>query len=83
MPLQEIINGGHAVNVHESAGAIDVYFACGDIDGAVATDEGGRTELIIGLAELNDSGHHGVAWLGADGERTEVTVIPIEPDEMS
>jgi hypothetical protein len=83
MPLQEIIDGGHAINVHESAEAIDVYIACGDIGGAVTTDDGGRTELIVGLGELNDSGHHGVAWLGADGEQTEVVVILIEPDEMS
>ncbi len=83
MPLQEIIDGGHAINVHESAEAIDVYIACGDIGGAVTTDEGGRTELIIGLGELNDSGHHGVAWLGADGEQTEVVVMLVEPDEMS
>ncbi len=83
MPLQEIIDGGHAINVHESAEAIDVYIACGDIGGAVTTDEGGRTELIIGLGELNDSGHHGVAWLGADGEQTEVVVVLVEPDEMS
>jgi hypothetical protein len=82
MSLQEIIDGGHAINVHESADAIDVYIACGDIGGAVTTDEGGRTELIIGLGELNDSGHHGVAWLGADGEQTEVLVMLLEPDEM-
>ncbi|MBW3631659.1 MAG: hypothetical protein KY456_01390 [Chloroflexi bacterium] len=82
MPLQEIIDGGHAINVHLSPEEIDVYIACGDIGGAVTTDEGGRTELIIGLGELNDSGHTGVAWLGADGEQTEVTVILVEPDEM-
>ena len=82
MPLQEIIDGGHAINVHLSAEEIGVYIACGDIGGAVTTDEGGRTELIIGLGELNDSGHTGVAWLGADGEQTEVAVILVEPDEM-
>ena len=82
MPLQEIIDGGHAINVHLSAEEIDTYIACGDIGGAVVTDEGGRTELIIGLGELNDSGHQGVAWLGADGEQTEVVVILVEPDEM-
>jgi plastocyanin len=82
MPLQEIIDGGHAINVHLSADEIDVYIACGDIGGAVTTDEGGRTELIIGLGELNDSGHHGVAWLGADGEQTEVVVVLVEPATM-
>lgn len=83
VPLQEIIDGGHAINVHESADAIDVYIACGDIGGAVMTDEGGRTELVIGLGELNDSGHSGVAWLGADGDQTEVAIILIEPEEMN
>jgi hypothetical protein len=81
MPLQEIIDGGHAINVHQSADAIDVYIACGDI-GGVVVEEGGRQHLMIGLGELNDSGHTGVAWLGADGDQTEVAVTLIEPDEM-
>jgi hypothetical protein len=82
MPLQEIIDGGHAINVHESAEAIDVYIACGDIGGTLVTDEDGRTHLLIGLGELNDSGHTGTAWLGDDGEQTEVAITLIEPDEM-
>ena len=40
MPLQEIIDGGHAINVHLSADEIDTYIACGDIGGVVTTDEG-------------------------------------------
>ena len=82
VPLQEIIDGGHAINVHLSAEEIGTYIACGDIGGAVITDEGGRTELFMGLNELNASGHHGVAWLGADGEQTEVVVVLTEPLEM-
>jgi plastocyanin len=82
-PLQEIIDGGHAINVHLSAEEIGTYIACGDIGGVVTTDEGGRTSLVIGLGELNDSGHHGVAWLGDAGEQTEVSVILIEPEEMA
>ncbi len=35
------------------------------------------------MGEPNDSGHTGVAWLGADGDQTEVVVIAIEPEEMS
>lgn len=81
MPLQEIIDGGHAINVHGSADAIDVYIACGDI-GGVVVEEGGRQHLLIALGELNDSGHVGIAWLGADGDQTEVVVTLIEPDEM-
>ena len=84
MPLQEIIDGGHAINVHESAEAIDVYIACGDIGGYVITDPAGRTELFVGLAELNNSGHTGVARLGVgdDPNQTEVSILLIEPDEM-
>jgi plastocyanin len=80
MPLQEIIDGGHAINVHLSADEIDTYIACGDIGGAVTTDEGEtENELIIGLGELNDSGHTGIAWLGAEGEKTRVAVHLVEP----
>jgi hypothetical protein len=84
MPLQEIIDGGHAINVHESAEAIDVYIACGDIGGYVITDPAGRTELFVGLAELNDSGHTGVARLGVgeDPNQTEVSIFLIEPEKM-
>src|SRR5215207_2266023 len=57
--------------------------ACGDIGGVVTTDEGeGEEELVIGLGELNDSGHTGIAWLGADGDTTRVLVELVEPGEM-
>jgi hypothetical protein len=84
VPLQEIIDGGHAINVHESAEAIDVYIACGDIGGILHERENGEgTEIVIALAELNDSGHVGIAWLGDDGEGgTNVSVSLIEPGEM-
>jgi plastocyanin len=84
MPLQEIIDGGHAINVHLSADEIDTYIACGEIGGAVTTDEGEEEpELIIGLGELNDSGHTGIAWLGADGDQTRVAVHLVEPTGTS
>jgi len=82
LPLQEIIDGGHAINVHLSADEIGTYIACGDIGGVMITDEGGRQEMMIGLGELNDSGHSGIAWLGADGDQTEVVITLIEPDEL-
>src|SRR5918994_5771382 len=83
-PLQEIIDGGHAINVHLSADAIDVYIACGNIGGVVHERENGEgMEIVIALAELNDSGHVGIAWLGDDGEGgTNVSVSLIEPEEM-
>src|SRR5918993_3164319 len=80
MPLQEIVDGGHAINVHRSADEIDTYIACGDIGGVITTDEGEEeNELIVGLGELNDSGHTGIAWLGADGDQTRVAVHLVEP----
>ncbi|MGH2618827.1 MAG: cupredoxin domain-containing protein [Thermomicrobiales bacterium] len=82
--LQEIIDGGHAINIHESADAIDIYIACGDIGGVVhEREEGEGIELAIGLGELNDSGHVGVAWLGSDGDQTHVTIELIEPQAAS
>jgi hypothetical protein len=84
MPLQGIIDGGHAINVHLSAEEIDTYIACGDIGGYVITDPAGRIELFVGLRELNDSGHTGVARLGIgeDPNQTEVSILLVEPDEM-
>ena len=84
VPLQEILDGGHAINVHLSAEEIGTYIACGDIGGVVHERENGEgTEIVIALAELNDSGHVGIAWLGDDGEGgTNVIVSLIEPDEM-
>ena len=81
VPLQEIIDGGHAINVHLSNDEIGTYIACGDIGGVITTDEGGRQEMMIGLAEMNDSGYTGTVWIGpsADGTQTELSVILLEP----
>lgn len=84
VPLQEIIDGGHAVNVHLSAEEIGEYIACGDIGGALMMDEGDQeAELVIGLRELNGSGHTGIVWFGAEGDATLVSVSLIEPGDMS
>lgn len=83
MPLDEILAGGHAINVHLSAEEIGTYIACGDVSGVVFTDEDdGERQMVIGLGELNDSGHAGIAWLSEEGDQTEVAVNLIEPDEM-
>jgi hypothetical protein len=84
VPLQEILDGEYAINVHESADAIDVYIACGNIGGIAHERENGEgMEIVVGLGELNDSGHVGIAWLGDDGEGgTNVSVSLIEPEEM-
>ena len=84
VPLQEILDGGHAINVHLSAEEIGTYIACGDIGGVVHERENGEgMEIVVALAELNDSGHVGIAWLGDDGEGgTNVAVSLIEPEAM-
>lgn len=81
IPLDDIIAGGHAINVHLSDDEIGTYIACGDV-GGVLTEEGGRTHLIMGLGELNDSGYTGIAWLGSDDDQTEVVVQLIQPEEL-
>ena len=85
IPLQDIIDGGHAINAHLSNDEIGTYIACGDIGGVISTDAGGRQEMMIGLAEQTDSGYTGTVWLGpsADGAQTEVSVILIEPAATS
>jgi hypothetical protein len=84
MTLDEILSSEHAINVHLSAEEIDTYIACGDITGVVFVDEDdGERQLVIGLGELNDSGHVGIAYLSEDEDgTTEVAVNLIEPDEM-
>lgn len=75
LPLQDIIDGGHAVNVHLSADEIGTYIACGDIGGVVNDEEiDGGKELTIGLHEMNGSGYAGVAWLGERDGKTLVNV---------
>lgn len=84
MPLQELLAGDYAVNVHKSAEEIDVYIACGDIGGVITQGERGEDEIRFVLQELNDSGHSGVVFLGAEeGDQTEVNIMLMEPDDMS
>jgi hypothetical protein len=81
VPLEDILGAPYAINVHLSNEEIGTYIACGDIGGVLTTDEGGRQEMMIGLAELNDSGYSGTVWIGpsADGTQTEFSVILLEP----
>jgi plastocyanin len=72
LPLGEILSAPHAINVHESAQAIQNYIACGDLGGRVIDGA-----LTIGLRELNGSGHHGVAVL-AGNAGTHVTLYLTE-----
>jgi len=69
--IADLLEGEYAVNFHESEDNIQNYIACGDI-GGVVTEDG---DLLIGLAELNNSGYTGVAVLDGDDDELEVTVL--------
>lgn len=76
--LADLIAGEYAINVHQSADAMDVYVACGDIVGVprfhLRSDA--PYGLVIPMLELNDSGYAGVAWLEPTGDgETTVTVF--------
>jgi len=73
MTLDQILASDHSLNVHMSADQMNVYIACGDL-GGVLSPEGA---LVIGLAEQNNSGYTGIAYLspGADGASTDVSVF--------
>src|SRR5918998_1127582 len=73
LPLGDILSAPHAVNIHESAEAIQNYIACGDIGGRVIDGD-----LKIGLRELNGSGHDGVAVLEGNDAGTLVRVYLTE-----
>lgn len=69
LSLSDILAAPHAVNIHQSADAIQIYISCGDIGGRVVSGE-----LLIGLQEIDGSGHNGVAILRTVDETTDVTV---------
>jgi hypothetical protein len=66
MALSDIVGAEHAINAHESADAMENYIACGDVGGNMF----GASDLVIGLAEQNGSGHFGSAWLHDNGDGT-------------
>lgn len=73
--LATIISGGHAINFHASEADMGAYIACGDIGGMVM-----GSDLAIGLAELNDSGYTGVAWLHDNGDGTTTVAVFLTQD---
>jgi plastocyanin len=72
--LEDLRTGGYAINIHQSVEDIGTYIACGNLSGVI--DESGA--LVVGLGELNDSGHSGLAILAEEGEQTGVTVYLAE-----
>ena len=71
MALSDILAGDHAVNVHESAENIGTYIACGNIGGAMIGD----SDILFGMAPLNNSGLSGVASLHDNGDGTTTVYV--------
>lgn len=71
MSMDDILAGEHAINVHESAENIGNYVACGDIGGMMI----GETDLLFGMAPLNDSGLSGVGALHDNGDGTTTVYV--------
>lgn len=67
--LNDLLASPHAINIHESKDAIQTYIACGNIGGRVVDGD-----LLIGLKEINGSGHSGIAKLDTDDKTTDVQV---------
>lgn len=65
--LDDLRTGGYAINAHESVENIGTYIACGSLASTATGDT-----LTVGLGELNDSGHAGIAILTANGDQTDV-----------
>lgn len=65
--LDDLRTGGYAINAHESVENIGTYIACGNLTSSSTGDT-----LAVGLGELNDSGHSGIAILTANGDQTDV-----------
>jgi hypothetical protein len=77
--VSDLVDGGHALVVYEKDEAMDRVVACGDIGGVMTTQMAGMVmlgdELIVGLAERDDSGFAGIALLRAEGgAETTVTI---------
>jgi plastocyanin len=71
--LPDLRSGGYAINIHHSVEDIGTYIACGSL-----TSAGDGDTLVVGLGELNDSGHSGIAILTANGNQTDVHVYLTE-----
>ena len=64
--LVDLVDGGYAINAHESAENIQNYIACGNIPPCTAAACPAVTGVVIELAPQNDSGYFGVARIDAD-----------------
>jgi hypothetical protein len=85
--LSSFIKGDHAIVVYESDEAMDEEIACGTIGGALTVQMAGMVmpgdELASGLAEVNDSGHSGIALFRADGPNSTLRIFLMDTVEAA
>jgi hypothetical protein len=62
----DLVDGGHAINVHESGENIQNYIACGNIPLCTGIACPAVTGVVVELAPLNNSGYFGAARIDAD-----------------
>jgi hypothetical protein len=75
VPLEQIADGQHTIDVHRSTEEIDSKIACGSIGGQMM-----GSLLVIGLRELNDSEKVGTTLLDAMGDQTRVVLVLLGED---
>ena len=71
----DLVDGGHAINAHESAENIQNYIACGNIPQCAVEACSAVTGVVVDLAPQNDSGYFGVAKIDADPEGGSIVSI--------
>jgi hypothetical protein len=74
--LEELVSGDFAINVHESADAMQNHLACGDIEGDTAGNQ-----VNFRLTEIDDSGYSGHVTITESEEGTVIVSVMLAPLE--
>lgn len=80
--LSKLVNADRAIAVYEENATTDDPIACGSIGGPLTMQMAGMVmpgdELAVGLAEMDDSGHSGVALIRAEGTKAKLRLFLVE-----
>jgi hypothetical protein len=85
--LSSFVKSDYAIVIYESDEAMDQEIACGTIGGALTAQMAGMVmpgdELAVGLAEVNDSGHSGIALFAAAGPKSTLRIFLMDLEDMT
>ena len=72
--IDNVLDGGFAINLHQSQALVSVYTACGDLPDASVTagPASPNSAVVLPLSVLNDSGQSGIVTLTPMGTKTRV-----------